>query len=124
MKSLLQFIVVIFFALGLIGCNNKADWPAGPEYTAWQMKLAIDNKDYESFNDLFTDERKDSLSKEEFSALREITTAGSEYKNYEVITFENGQMLLVLLAPPNEDNEVKIEDVIVVPENMRQLFRN
>jgi hypothetical protein len=124
MKSILKFIGVLSITIGLFGCGNEEVKPDSSENTAWLMKLAIDNNDFDSFNDLFTDERKESISKNDFTAFRDITTAGSEYKNYELLTFANGQMLLVKLAPPNKDKKVKIEDVFVVPENMKELFNN
>ncbi|THE13577.1 hypothetical protein E1I69_06585 [Bacillus timonensis] len=90
------------------------------------MKLAIDNDNYRSFSSLFAEERKGSISESEFKELQELTTAGSSYERYELVTFDNGEMLLVKLriTPPNEESELKIEDVIIVPDDMKVLFKH
>ncbi|MCA1030919.1 hypothetical protein LCL95_07800 [Bacillus timonensis] len=90
------------------------------------MKLAIDNNDYASFDSLFADGRKGSISEMEFKELKGITTAGAGYKSYELLTFENGEMLLVKLrlTPPHENNKIEIEDVIIVPDDMKELFND
>lgn len=90
------------------------------------MKLAIDNDNYASFSSLFAKERKGSISESEFKELQEITTAGSSYERYELVTFDNGEMLLVklMITPPNEESEFEIEDVIIVPEDMKALFKH
>ena len=45
-----------------------------------------------------------------------------EYPNYETITFDDGEMLLVRITPDKIDGEYKIEDVTIVPEEMRDFF--
>lgn len=54
--------------------------------------------------------------------MKKFTTPGADYKNYELITFTNGKMLLINLTPENENGEYKIQDVIEVPDNMKSLF--
>ena len=41
---------------------------------------------------------------------------------YETITFDDGEMLLVRITPDKIDGEYKIEDVTIVPEEMRDFF--
>lgn len=84
------------------------------------MKLAIDNDDYESFNSLFSDGRKGSITESDFKELNDITTARAGYIRYELVTFDNGEMLLVRLTAADGNNEIEIEDVIVVPEGIPQ----
>lgn len=88
------------------------------------MKLAVDNKDYEGLNKLFSDGRKDTLSRKEFVKMQGLTTAGTDFITYELLTFTNGEMFLVRLTPEKVNGEYKIEDVIIVPDNMKEIFKD
>lgn len=116
-------LLILFFAVNLASCSNekvlKADTPAN---AGWLMKIAIDRGDYDSFNKLFSDGRKDSVSKKKFAEYKEITTAESYYRHYELITFTNGEMLLVRLTPDKVNGEYKIEDVVRVADDRKKLF--
>lgn len=87
------------------------------------MKLKIDNNDYKGFNNLFSKGRKHSVSIEEFNKMNKLTTARTMYTNYEILTFTKGEMLLVRLTPVKVDGEYKMEDVIIVPEDMKSIFQ-
>ncbi len=82
-KYLIMFVISIVI---FVGCSNKTLKPDSPDNTARLMILAIDNNDYESFNYLFSEGRKGSVSKSDFRELQDITTAGIEYKRYELLT--------------------------------------
>lgn len=56
--------------------------------------------------------------------MKKFTTPGADYKNYGLITFSNGKMLLIYFTPEKTDGEYKIQDVIEVPDNMKTLFSN
>lgn len=86
------------------------------------MKVSIDQQDYKRFNQLFSEGRANSVQKNEFEGLKTLTSARTVYTNYELLRFDNGNMLLVRLTPPNEDGEIEIEDVKIVPEEMKSLF--
>ncbi|MCH1624534.1 hypothetical protein [Fredinandcohnia quinoae] len=117
-------IIFTIFIVILVGCSNKTLKPDSSDNTSWLMKLAIDNNDYESFDALFSEGRKGSISESEFNELQDITTAGTDYKRYELLTFENGQMLLVRLAPSDNNTEIKIENVMLVPDEMKAMFKD
>ncbi|WP_308635793.1 hypothetical protein [Paenibacillus silvisoli] len=106
----------------LSSCSNNEVKPDSPVNTAHLMKLSIDYQDYDRFNQLFSEGRADSVPKSEFEKLKTLTSAGTQYNNYELLKFENGKMLLVRLAPPNEAGEIFIEDVKVIPEELSYLF--
>lgn len=105
----------------MTGCSQQ-DKPSSKENTALLMKLAIEQQDYDSFNSLFSEGRRGSISEDEFMELREMTTAGADFKSYELVTFENGEMLLVRLTPPNKNKEIEIEDVVMVPSELKEFF--
>ncbi|MCA1032882.1 hypothetical protein LCL95_17875 [Bacillus timonensis] len=126
MRIYINLLLHFSILLVVVGCSSKTVAPDNPENTAWLMKLAIDNNDYASFDSLFADGRKGSISEMEFKELKDITTAGAGYRSYELLTFENGEMLLVKLrlTPPHENNKIEIEDVIIVPDDMKELFND
>lgn len=50
-------------------------------------------------------------------------TAGTQYTHYELLTFENDEMLLVRLTPEKVNGEYKIEDVVIVTSKMKEIFK-
>ena len=104
--------------------QQKILTPETPSKASWLMKMRMDYKDYQGFKSLFSEGRKQSVPIEEFNKMSKLTTAKTDFKNYQVLTFENGEMLLVRLSSVKIDGEYKIEDVIIVPENMKSLFND
>ena len=51
-------------------------------------------------------EEKNIISQESFDEMRNITTAKTGYTHYELLTFENGEMLLVRLSPEKIKGDV------------------
>ncbi len=119
-----KLIISIMLALLLVGCTEETMEPDTPMNAAWLMKLNLGAQDYEEFQSLFYEEAKENVSKETFQQYSSLTTSNSNYKNYELITFENGEMLLVEFAPKLEDDEHhKIVNVKQVPEEFKTLFK-
>lgn len=54
--------------------------------------------------------------------LKDITTAGSNHSLYDIITFENGEMILIKISPIEVNGEYKVEKVIEVPDEFKSLF--
>ncbi|WP_405460877.1 hypothetical protein [Paenibacillus sp. HJGM_3] len=96
--------------------------PDSPIHTTHLMKVSIDQQDYKRFTQLFSEGRANSVQKTEFEGFKTLTPARTIFTNYELLRFDNGNMLLVRLTPPNEDGEIEIEDVKIVPEEMKRLF--
>lgn len=95
-----------------------------PENAAMLAESDINFGNYDAFNRLFSEGRQNSISEDKFSEMKKLTTSGADLKNYELITFTNGKMLLINLTPADEKGEYKIQDVIEVPDNMESLFSN
>lgn len=119
--KVLSIVSIIVLSLFLSSCEDtvKADTPYN---AAWLVKLAIDENDYERFNEQFSESRKNTVSNESLDAMSALSTAGASYTNYELVTFENGEMLLVRLTPILIDGEYKIEDIIIVPDELKDFF--
>ena len=115
-------IGILMICVVFTSCQ-KTMKPDTPQNTAWLMKLAIDNGDYERFNNLFNEGSENITSRDSFDDMKNITTAVTGYTHYELLTFENGEMLLVRFTPEKVNGEYKIEDVIIVPNEMKEIFK-
>lgn len=116
---------VMFLFLFIYGCSNENEiQPDKPENTAMLMNHSLFFNDYDSFLALYSEGRRDSVTKELFDVLVQIkneSTGGANYRNYELVTFDNGKMLLIQLSHKRE-GRVEIENIIVVREEMQELF--
>jgi len=121
-----KFAIVLMLLFSLLGCSNeKAMEPDTSMNAAWLMKLNIDSQNYDSFQSLFFEGSKDNVSRETFEQFGELTTSGTNFRSYELLTFDNGEMLLVEFAPKSEDDEqYKIVNVKEVPDDMKTLFED
>ena len=104
-----------------ISCQ-KAVRPDTPHGAVWLMKTAVDEGDYQRFQAMFTEARKNAISAEMFQEMREETTAEMGFAQYGVLTFDNGEMMLIRLTPEKIEGEYKIEDVVIIPDDMKALF--
>ena len=115
--------LLIASSLALISCESskilKADTPTN---AAVLLSRALGSNDYEAVKALFSEGRREFLTEENFKEWKELKTAGSSYVLYETITFQDGEMLLVRMTAEKMDGEYKIEDVTIVPEEMREFF--
>ncbi|VYU57969.1 hypothetical protein [Clostridium tertium] len=122
-KFTLLLFSIIILSLSLVSCSkDKTKQANTPTKTALLVKQSIDNKNYEAFKNLFSDGLENSISKEDFEKLQNLTTAGSDYKLYSVITFENGEIFLIKLTSTPIDDDYKIEEVMQVPDEFKTLF--
>jgi hypothetical protein len=123
-KNILIIFIIIYLPLLLISCSDqkplKSDTPVN---TAIIMESFLKEGNYIKFNELFTDGRKNAVSEEQFNELKKLTTAGTDLKHYELLTFTNGKMILVELTQERTDGEYKIEDVKEVPDEMKSLLK-
>ena len=58
-----------------------------------------------------------------FNELKKLTTAGTELKHYELLTFTNGKMILIELTQERANGEYRIEDVKEVPDEIKSLLK-
>ena len=121
-----KHLVLLFILLLLVGCSDEEQVkPDSPMNAAFLMKYQIGSQNFDEFQKLFYDGTDDTISKDEFEELREISTAGANFKDFELITMDNGEMLLIEFAPLLDDqSEYKIVNVKIVPKEMRALFEN
>jgi hypothetical protein len=126
MNNRLPFMtIVIIFMLVISGCSEKPVQPDTPQTTAWLMKVAIDQGNYERFRELFAEGRKEVITKEQFQTMKDLTTSRTEYRNYEFVRFDNDTMMLIRLTPEKDRNgKYYIEDVKIIPKELKSLFES
>ena len=122
-KKIILIMFVVMASLFTSCSNSKRVELDTPDNATLLLTMAISNNNYDSFNELFSDGRKNIVSKETLTELSKISTAGSGNYLYELITFTNGEMLLVRYTAKKVDGEYKVEDVVKVPEEMKKLFK-
>lgn len=72
---------------------------------------------------MFSEGREDIISEETFESFGELSTSGANFKNYELLTFDSGEMLLIKFKPQlDNEEELKIVNVIRIPDDMKELF--
>ena len=123
MKKYLLLFTTIISTISLISCTKDTSLkPTSPTNTSILVKNYIDAENYEEFKKLFSNELENSVSIDDFKMLKDITTAGSNHSLYDIITFENGEMILIKISPIEVNGEYKIEEVIQVPDEFKALF--
>ncbi|MDF2653148.1 MAG: hypothetical protein K0Q73_8953 [Paenibacillus sp.] len=125
MKLKVVFLLTTILSIALlISCSNSKMITNNTLHgTSWLTKLSLDHKDYELFNTYFTDPRKNKISKEQFEELSKLTTAAWSHDYYSLITFSNGEMVLINVVEDLEnEGYYKVQDIKQVPEEMKRLF--
>lgn len=107
----------------LTSCQKTVK-PDTPANAGLLMSHAINNGDYERFNALFSEGRKNTISRDKFNEMKNLISAGTGFTHYELLTFKNGEMLLVMLTPEKVNGKYKIEDVVIVPSEMKEIFNS
>lgn len=117
-------ILTIFMTIVLFSActSEKPMEPDTPEKAAIMLKQAISNNDEEGLNALLIESKRDTLSKDTLKEMKSIATAGAELQKYEIIQFENGEMLLIRLSEDLGSGRYEIADIKQVPEEMKELF--
>ncbi|MGM7700625.1 hypothetical protein ACSVDE_02805 [Pseudalkalibacillus sp. Hm43] len=118
-----SILCIFLFAL-LSGCNNeKVLEPDTAMNAATLMKHRMNIENYEAFKQLFHEASKGEVTMEEFDELGKLTTASTDFREHMLVTFTNGEMLLVEFAPKLEDDEhYQIVDVKPVPDDVKAFF--
>ncbi|TGY40227.1 hypothetical protein E5347_15555 [Clostridium sartagoforme] len=125
MRKYLFIFTLIINSLFLISCNeDNVLKPDSPTNTSILIKNYIDADNYEEFKGLLSEDLDNSISKEEFNKFKDIVTAGSNHNLYDIITFENGEMLLIKLTSTPVNDEYKVEEVIQVPAELKTFFNS
>jgi hypothetical protein len=85
------------------------------------FKEAVRVKDYTLAKTLMAKGRKEQFTDKKLKKINEIMSAGTTYKTYQLLEFDNNEMVLLHLSP---DDKYEIQDVVIVPEGLKSIFRS
>lgn len=124
MKKRILLLIIFTLIISLfVACESVPGTKADTQLNATLMlEIALSTKNYEKFNELFSEERKNVISKNKFNEYTNLMTEDSKYEFYNLIKYRNDEMFLVKFAPAKIDGEYKIENVVRIPKEMRKLF--
>lgn len=116
--TILVFSVCLNAVLGFI--IYQAVSKEGPVDVGLSFKEAVRVENYALAHTLVAEGRKENVSKETLKKINEIMSAGTSYKTYQLLQFNNGEMVLLNLTP---DEKFEIQNVVIVPEELKSLFK-
>lgn len=120
MRKPVFFIMLISIILNLILIstliNKKNNIHSDPTSVSLLLNETISKVDYDSFKSLFLENYEKIPSKEEFHKLKYLSKIGSSYNLFEIIQYDNGEIILIKFSPYKINDEYKIIDIKKVKE--------
>lgn len=99
---------------------EKNDDNCGPTEVGILFKEAVRTEDYTLAKRIVAQDRDEYVTEETLKKINEIMSSKTSFKTYELLEFDNGEMVLLNLTP---NNEYKIQDVTIVPEEFKAVFK-
>ncbi len=122
-----RLIVMLWIMLIMVGCSSELQ-PDRPEHTALLLNHSIFHQDFDAFVSLFSEARKAHIEEqqlidqfEQLVRMKQDSSGGMVFTNYELLVFDHGEMVLVSLTP-NNNGRVEIEDIQFVPDELKNLL--
>lgn len=110
--------IVLNLILGtMIFFDNDHD---SPTEVGILFKEAVRTENYTHAKRLLAQDRDKYVTEETLKKINEIMSSKTSLQTYELLEFDNGEMVLLNLTP---NNEYKIQDVTIVPEEFKSVFR-
>ncbi|GGM39313.1 hypothetical protein GCM10011351_26830 [Paraliobacillus quinghaiensis] len=109
--------VLLNVVLGFLFYNEATK--EGPVDVGLSFKEAVRVENYEVAKRLIAEDRQEHISDETLNKVNEVMSAGTSYNTYELLEFDNGEMVLLKLTP---DKKYEIQDVVMVPDELKSIF--
>ncbi|MFX3673511.1 MAG: hypothetical protein ACE3JQ_03550 [Paenisporosarcina sp.] len=106
--------------LGFMFFYEKSFGHESPTDLGISFKEAVRTENYELAKTLMSQGRKDHISHQTLKKVNEMMSSGTNYQTFELLEFDNGEMVLLNLTP-NEKYE--IQNVTIVPEEFKSAFK-
>lgn len=122
-KRYLKLLILVVVMTALTACHSeKTMKPDTPDKAGILLKHALTSESSEMLDEILIEGKRGTLSNETLNEIKKKVTSGAELKTYEVLKFENGEMVLLSLSEDLSTGEYKIADMKVVPKEMKVLF--
>lgn len=110
--------VLLNVVLGFLFYNETTK--KGPVDVGLTFKEAVRVENYERAKTLMAEGRREHIPEETLKKINEAMSASTSFKTYELLEFDNGEMVLLNLTP---DAKYEIQDVVIVPEQLKTIFK-
>jgi len=110
--------VLLNVVLGFLIYNETTN--KGPVEVGLSFKEAVRVENYERAKTLIAEDRQEHISEETLKEIHEAMSGSTSYKNYQLLEFDNGEMILLNLTP---DAKYEIQDITIVPEELKSAFK-
>lgn len=117
-------ILTIFFTFILLLCTSCSSDRASiknPTQLRLQMSLLLQLDNYTAMNDQLLFEQG-SITEEEFEELRKKASNKSMAREFNLISYDNGESFLLELVQDAITGEYKIKNITVLSEDAKKLF--
>lgn len=91
-----------------------------PVEVGLSFKEAVRVENYEQAQRFMAEGRRAHISNETLKKINEAMSASTSYNTYELLEFNNGEMVLLNLTP---DENYEIQDVVIVPDEFKAIFK-
>ncbi|OZM58688.1 hypothetical protein CIB95_03725 [Lottiidibacillus patelloidae] len=113
--------VLLNVVLGVLFYNETIK--KGPDDVGLFFKSAVQVENYVRAKTLIDEGRQEYISDETLKAVHEVMSAGTSFKTYQLLEFDNGEMVLLNLHNNTPDRKYKIQDVVIVPDELKSIFK-
>jgi hypothetical protein len=110
--------VLLNVVLGFLFYNDITK--EGPVDVGISFKEAIRVENYELAKTLMAEGRQKHITEETLNKVNEVMSAGTSFKTYELLEFDDGEIVLLNLTP---EDKYEIQDVVIVPDELKSIFK-
>jgi len=116
-------ITAIIFLISILSITACQKTNQSPLTSSMSMKTSMDHSNYEEFKDAYAKGEESWISEEEFIEIKSVLTSKTSHKTYELLKFDNGQMILIEFAPIPQNGEYMVEGIKIVPDELKDFFK-
>ena len=118
-------ILAIFFASILLlftSCSSNST-PTSATQARLELLLLLQNGDYKLMNDQLLSEQG-TITEEEFEELRTNASNSNTVREFQLLSFDNGEVFLLEFTKSPHTDEYKIKNITVLSEDSKILFED
>lgn len=118
-------LIICILLFSVAGCAKEKSWQSTIDGLNLSLMMTFSNNDYETFkNELLSESAAEIITNADFNEIKELRTDSAHSSNFELISFSNGEMILVELVYSDKDNEYKVKNMKKVPNESKEFFKS